>query len=63
MWELEEENGGIDNKAECCIDTLTGHSNYVICLENLQNGDLLSSSFDKTLKVWELNSGICTQTI
>lgn len=36
-----------------CIDTLTGHKSPVSYLTLLDNGKLLSSSDDKTIKIWK----------
>ena len=58
-------SGLIDNRIEirnfqtgALIKTLNGHTSgicWINCLHELDNGDLLSASFDKTLKVWNPN--------
>ncbi len=35
-----------------CINTLTGHKNYIKCLCELKNGNIISGSADNTIKVW-----------
>ena len=43
-----------------CLRTLYGHSQYVYCLELMNDGiTLLSGSEDKTIKVWNIETGIC----
>ena len=36
-----------------CITTLTGHTDSVLCLLQLRNGDLVSGSLDKNYKNME----------
>ena len=43
---------------------LTGHAESVFCIFLLENGhELVSGSFDKTLKIWDMESGTCTKTL
>ena len=47
-----------------CIQTLQGHSNWVLSVIYLPDKDqLVSASYDKTLKIWSLASGQCVQTL
>ena len=39
------------------IRTLKGHTSAVFCLVVLPNGQLASGSFDKTIKIWDTNTG------
>jgi WD40 repeat protein len=39
--------------------TLQGHTNYVYALAVLPDGRLASSSYDKTVRVWRLSTGVC----
>jgi WD40 repeat protein len=34
-----------------------GHTSNIRCLAMLQNGNLVSGSYDKTLRVWDSNDG------
>ena len=34
------------------VPTLEGHTDHVLSLKSLENGDLASGSADKTLKIW-----------
>ena len=45
-----------------CILTLTGHTSFVNCLLQLKNGDLVSGSADKTIKIWNIETRACIQT-
>ena len=48
---------------ETCILTLTGHTYYVLSLIQLRNGDLVSGSQDKTIKIWNIETRACIQTL
>jgi WD40 repeat protein len=37
--------------------TLTGHKNTILAFEALDNGDIVSSSSDKTIKIWSVETG------
>src|SRR4051812_17281066 len=40
------------------VQTLTGHSNYVNCVAVTPDGNnIISGSFDKTIRVWNLKTG------
>lgn len=44
--------------------TLNEHTGYVYCLKlHANNHYLISGSEDKCFKVWNLNTGICENTI
>src|SRR6185312_13359125 len=43
--------------------TLKGHMYYVYALVALGEGRLASGSYDKTIKVWDVKSGRCEQTL
>jgi len=45
------------------IKTLYGHLKKVKCLSLLINDKLASGSFDGEIKIWNLSSGLCLQTI
>jgi WD40 repeat protein len=42
--------------------TLTGHSNSICGLELMGNGNLLSASYDTTLKIWDMLVAVCLGT-
>ena len=42
--------------------TLLGHSDIVRCLQ-VNATFLISGSYDQTLKIWDLKTGICTNTL
>jgi WD40 repeat protein len=46
-------------------DSLTGHTDYVYSLAVLPNGNLASGSgfFDRTIKIWDANSGMVKQNL
>ena len=48
---------------ETCIATLTGHTDQLWCLIELKNGDLVSGSSDKTIKIWNIERRACFQTL
>jgi WD40 repeat protein len=43
--------------------TLFGHADCVDCLKVLNNGDLVSASWDKTIKIWDLHTGEVKKTL
>lgn len=46
------------------INTLTGHSFWVILLAVFwQNGNLASGSGDATIKIWNVNAGVLVATL
>ncbi|MGZ6330354.1 MAG: putative nucleotidyltransferase substrate binding domain-containing protein [Parachlamydiaceae bacterium] len=46
-----------------CVQTLKGHTDEVRALAPLGDGILASGSIDKTIKVWDLQSGSCLKTL
>jgi len=42
---------------------LIGHTELVTCVTNLPNGDIVTGSRDKTLKIWNLETGNCIKTL
>ena len=54
----------IDIAANKCIRTLTGHTNKVISVRQTNDGRLLiSSSRDKTIRIWDTTNWDCIKTI
>ena len=47
----------------CLVNTLIGHTDYVIDIALLNKGIIVSSSFDKTIKFWTFKDGICIKSI
>jgi mitochondrial division protein 1 len=47
---------------DCCVDILDSHIGEITAL-HFMGGTLVSGSADKTIRVWDLNSGKCVQTI
>jgi hypothetical protein len=44
------------------VRTLTGHSNYVFCVNfNPQSNLIVSGSFDETVKIWDVKSGMAVR--
>ena len=43
--------------------TLQGHTDYLKSVAVLPDGNAISASWDKTLKVWDLKSGQCVMTL
>jgi WD40 repeat protein len=46
-----------------CINTLSGHTNSITSLLVLKNGNIVSGSNDKCMKIWECNTYQCIKTI
>jgi len=47
---------------DCCVDVFDSHIGEITAL-HFMGGTLVSGSADKTIRVWDLNSGKCVQTI
>nr|GMD49687.1 kinesin-like protein KIN-8B [Ipomoea batatas] len=48
----------------CLVKTLSGHTNYVFCLNyNHQSNLLVSGSFDETVRIWDVKSGKCLKVL
>ena len=45
-----------------CLQTLNGHNDKVIRVENLSTNQQLSSSDDHTIKLWDIDTDLCLQT-
>lgn len=37
--------------------TLIGHTNYIMTLTELENGLMVSGSWDRTIKTWKVSTG------
>jgi division protein 1 len=48
--------------ADCCVDVFDSHIGEITAL-HFMGGTLVSGSADKTIRVWDLNSEDCVQTI
>ena len=54
----------IDIAANQCVQTLSGHTNTVFDVKVTNNGRLLiSSSLDRTIKIWDTTSWECIRTL
>ena len=45
------------------VQTLRGHRKMVSSYAILLNGDIVTASYDKTLKIWDQNTGLCKKTL
>jgi WD40 repeat protein len=68
IWEVKipdfSEKSGICTYAGICTHTLIGHQQPVSSIAFSPDGQqLVSSSFDKTIKLWDTNSGKCLKTL
>jgi WD40 repeat protein len=68
IWEVKipdcSEKSGICQKSGICLHILTGHQQPVSSIAFSPDGQqLVSSSFDKTIKLWDTSSGKCLKTL
>ncbi|MEE0961644.1 MAG: hypothetical protein U0L54_03740, partial [Bacteroidales bacterium] len=65
--EPQENNGNTydgNNINFKCLKTLEGHSFYVTSVAYSPDGTkIISGSHDKTIKIWNANTGQCLQTL
>ena len=54
IWDLENKR---------CDCTLVGHKREIKCMQQMNNGWLLTGSVDKTIKVWNVRRKCCIQTL
>jgi len=60
IWRLQREN--IDNTCGVPLKCLTGHNHFVTDLTiSNDNTFVISSSWDKTMRLWDLRSGKCVR--
>ena len=59
-YDIEQTNG-ITNIQ--CIKTIEGHNNKIACLIELSSGKIATGSYDKTIKIWNLDNYECEKTI
>ncbi len=52
-----------DLASKACVQTLSGHTDWVSSLAVLPSGQLVSGSGDKKIKLWSVESGACLQTL
>ena len=50
-------------KTKTCIITLEGHTGEVYKLALFNNGVLCSASIDSSIKLWDIKSGKCINTL
>ncbi len=43
--------------------TMFGHIDYIRALTILENGDIVSGSVDKSIKIWNINDGSLKRTL
>jgi len=58
LWDIS--NPDLEEK---CIKILKGHEGGVTCVKSDSNGVIVSSSVDKTVKIWDRNQSECVQTL
>ncbi|MBY0544109.1 MAG: WD40 repeat domain-containing protein [Gammaproteobacteria bacterium] len=46
-----------------CVQTFKGHSDALWSVKALPNGNIITTSVDKTLKIWDPETGQCLQTL
>ena len=56
--DLRSKNPEITNEKNnkfACMKTLTGHTNKIVSLIELESGKLVSGSYDNTIRIWDIN--------
>ncbi|KAF2363667.1 F-box domain [Trinorchestia longiramus] len=60
VWEVEETS---EWSSIVCRVTMTGHTDTVRCLQVCGNDTVVSGSYDHSVRVWSLPSGVCKRTL
>jgi WD40 repeat protein len=69
IWDVAKQNPQLlqevgDLKSGICTHTLTGHQQPISAIAFSPDGQqLVSCSFDKTIKLWDVHSGRCLKTL
>jgi WD40 repeat protein len=55
----------LDLPQATCIRTMNGHTRTVLCLaqSTYNNDELVSGSWDSTIKIWNITLGVCLRTL
>lgn len=59
MWDLDSNPGW---SSIACKATMIGHSDAVRCLA-VTGDQLISGSYDSLLKIWDISTGECINTL
>ena len=60
----KEKNSNNDDKNEFqCVKTLEGHTDKVVSLIEIESGKLVSGSYDKTIRIWDINDKIGNEQV
>jgi WD40 repeat protein len=62
-WIVKTVSDFWDPYARFCLQTMTGHSDYIWCMLQLADGRIISGSKDCKIKIWESGSGNCVKTL
>ena len=46
-----------------CFKTILAHDDKIVCIIELLNKKIVTGSYDKTIKIWNLDNFICEKTI
>jgi len=66
IWKLNKKSNNDDkfnlDDEIICLRTLQGHDDSVLCIIKINGHQLVSSSVDKTIKLWDYSIGTCLKT-
>ncbi len=49
----------LDMNTSECLKTFEGHTDWVLCVKLVNENQIVSCSEDKTIKIWDIETGDC----
>lgn len=63
IWNINSKINNNNNNSDNCIFTLNGHTQRISCIALHPGGNIISGSYDKTVRVWNAVTGQCIKVL